>query len=154
MTNPAERLERSFAYHLARGSWLPSAVLKVEEKLPARPDAVANARHRLRDAVAHAVPEEELEILEVLVTELVANAIAHAGTDPDDTVVLHGAVAPARIRVEVCDDGAGFDPREIARPRRAPGGFGLLMVDRAASRWGVSADDGNCVWFELDRHPA
>jgi hypothetical protein len=68
--------------------------------------------------------------------------------------MLHLAVAPERLRAELCNDGVGFDPTAVGRPSDATGGFGLLMMDRAASRWGVAADDGNCVWFELDRRPA
>ena len=154
LTDHGKRLERSFAYHLARDTWLPAAVVKLKEDLPAVAGAAPIAREAIRDEIGERLGEEELEIVEVLVTELVTNAVAHAGLGAGDSVVLHLAVAPERIRVEVCDGGGGFDPTAVGRPHGAAGGFGLLMVDRAASRWGVAADDGNCVWFELDRHPA
>ena len=154
LTNHGERLERSFAYHLARDTWLPSAVVKLRHELPATAGAAPVARQAIRDEVGERLEEEELEIAEVLVTELVTNAVAHAGLAAGDSMVLHLAVAPERIRAEVCDGGVGFDPTEVNRPDGAPGGFGLLMLDRAASRWGVATDDGNCVWFELDRDPA
>ena len=154
MTSHAERLEQSFAYHLANGSWLPSAVVKAKRKFPNVLRAAPDARHAIRDAIEDCLAEEELETVEALVTELVANAVAHAGRQPSDTLVLHLAVAPERVRVEVCDGGPGFDPASLDRAPGTHGGFGLVMVDRAASRWGVAADDGNCVWFELDRHPA
>ncbi len=152
--NRAKRLERSFAYHLADDTWLPSAVLKLKQELPSTAGAAPAARQGVRDAAGERLSEEELEIVEVLVSELVTNAVAHAGLEEDDTVVLHLAIAPERLRVEVCDGGPGFSSAELGRPRQEPGGFGLLMVDRAASRWGVAGDDGNCVWFELDRDPA
>ena len=154
LTSHGERLERSFAYHLARDTWPPSAVVKLKEELPAAPSAAPLARDAIRGEVGARLREEELDIVEVLVSELVTNAVAHAGLDAGESVALHLAVAPERLRVELCDGGLGFDPAAVGRPEGAPGGFGLLMVDRAASRWGVATDDGNCVWFELDRHPA
>ena len=154
LTNHGERLERSFAYHLARDTWLPSAVVKLKEELPAAPGAAPLARDAIRAEVGARLGEEELEVVEVLVSELVTNAVAHAGLDAGDSLVLHLAVAPERLRVEVCDGGVGFEPTAVGGRDGAPGGYGLLMVDRAASRWGVATDDGNCVWFELDRHPA
>ena len=62
---------------------------------------------------------------------------------------------PKRVRVEVSDAGAGFDPGRLRpRPREA-GGHGLIVVESLASRWGTnrSAAEGAerfCVWFELD----
>ena len=60
------------------------------------------------------------------------------------------------------------DPRRGARRRRRVrpghaaaaqrddagyGGYGLFLVERMASRWGVERDDGTLVWFELDLAP-
>ena len=154
MPDQVERLERSFAYHLARDTWIPAPVVRLKRELASTADAAPSARQAIRDEVGERLEEEELEVVEVLVTELLTNAVAHAGLAAEDSVVLHLAVAPERIRVEVCDHGHGFTPEEVGRPRPDPGGFGLLMVDRAASRWGIAGDDGNCVWFELDREPA
>ena len=145
------RLESSFAYHLARETWLPSAVVQTRVELPATPEAPSLGRQAVHREVGDRVDEEEAELIEVLVSELVSNAIAHAGLAPGDGIVLHLAVAPERIRVEVCDGGRGFDRSELTKPRTAPGGYGLTMVDRGASRWGISSDDGSCVWFEHDR---
>ena len=47
------------------------------------------------------------------------------------------------------DGGAGFKPAG-SEPRGADGGFGLFLVERMASRWGVETRDGTRVWFELD----
>jgi hypothetical protein len=52
------------------------------------------------------------------------------------------------VRVEVADHGPGFDP-EI---RHETPGFGLRLVDKLASRWGVERSARGCrVWFEVDR---
>lgn len=145
------RLEPSFAYHLARGSWAPSAVAQAQVDLPRGIEAPHLARKAVqREAAAH-LTRPEREIVEVLVTELVTNAVTHPGVQAGETVSLHLAVAPERIRVEVCDGGQGFTTAQLTRPRDEPGGYGLVMVNRGASRWGASQDDGNCVWFELNR---
>jgi len=91
-------------------------------------------------------------MIDILMTELVTNAVVHAGRQAGENVLLRFALAPERIRVEVCDHGVGFTTEQLARPRTGPGGYGLMMVDRGASRWGASAEGGTCVWFELDRN--
>src|SRR5207245_2733634 len=53
-----------------------------------------------------------------------------------------------RVRVEVSDPGPGFQPR-TAGPE--PGGFGLMLVERLADRWGVDPGGRSRVWFEIDR---
>ena len=145
------RLETSFAYHLAKETWLPTVVARARVELPSSDEAPSLARQAVLSEIGGRLGEQEAELVEVLVSELVSNAIAHAGLAPDDAVILHLAVSPDRVRVEVCDGGRGFDPSELTKSRTTPGGYGLTMVDRGASRWGISADDGSCVWFECDR---
>jgi anti-sigma regulatory factor (Ser/Thr protein kinase) len=93
----------------------------------------------------------EQEMVDILMTELVTNAVVHPPRQAGTNVILRFAVSPECIRVEVHDDGDGFSLDDVGRPRSRPGGYGLVMVDRGASRWGASGQDGNCVWFELDR---
>jgi signal transduction histidine kinase len=61
---------------------------------------------------------------------------------------VHLAAAERIVRVEVCDDGPGFEP--VERPPGVNGGFGMVLLRSLADRWGVAIDDGTCVWFELD----
>jgi anti-sigma regulatory factor (Ser/Thr protein kinase) len=85
----------------------------------------------------------------LLLTELVTNAVRHGDAGPDRPLNVTLERRPRCVRVEVVDPGAGFVPR----PPRAPdgsGGWGLVLVERIAERWGVSpALPGTCVWFEL-----
>jgi two-component sensor histidine kinase len=84
----------------------------------------------------------------LLTSELVTNAIRHAGLDEDDRIVLAARLTPDFARVEVRDTGEGFDPDV----RHDASGFGLRMVDTLSSRWGVDCDaNGTRVWFEVDR---
>jgi Histidine kinase-like ATPase domain len=84
------------------------------------------------------------------VTELVANSVRHGGAGPDDPIRLELVVSDQAVRVEVSDLGPGFRP--TPQPIPAPdgmGGWGLIMVDRSAARWGTR-HGGRCVWFELE----
>lgn len=99
---------------------------------------------------AEGADEELLGIVDVLVSEVVANAVLHAGSEPRVRVEL----GPELLRVEVADD----DPTPPRRRRPdvgSPGGRGLLLLDELASRWGSEpTDGGKVVWFEVDRPPA
>jgi serine/threonine-protein kinase RsbW len=56
-----------------------------------------------------------------------------------------------RVRVEVTDPGSGFSKPRVGPPAPdALGGRGLLIVDRLATRWGVSSGSPTRVWFELE----
>ena len=137
MSLDASSPERSFAHHLPRTA-----------------DAPGMARRSVRHMAGGELDHPEREMVDILMTELVTNAVVHAGRDAGKNVILRFAVAPERIRVEVCDRGVGFSSDQLAEPRSEPGGYGLMMVDRGASRWGASAEGGTCVWFELDRNGA
>ena len=58
---------------------------------------------------------------------------------------------PTGLRAEVTDTGPGFAPRERDRDLDEPGGWGLVLVESIAKRWGVERDGGTRVWFELAR---
>jgi anti-sigma regulatory factor (Ser/Thr protein kinase) len=87
----------------------------------------------------------------LLLTELVTNAVRHSGLRPDESVRVELHQWARRVRVEVVDPGTHFT---AARPRARgdeSGGWGLLLVDRIAKRWGVGhRASGTCVWFEIE----
>ena len=89
---------------------------------------------------------EETAVL--LVSELVTNAVRHArGTD---AIALKLQTAGAWLRIEVQDG----DPR-WPQPRTPAGfdesGFGLVLVDTLARKWGVrETAAGKAVWADLD----
>jgi anti-sigma regulatory factor (Ser/Thr protein kinase) len=110
------------------------------------PDAVRTARHALRDRGLDADMDHTVSLL---TSELVGNAVRHAGAlDPTDRIVFHARLSEDHVRVEVADHGPGFDP-EV---RHESPGFGLRLVDKLATRWGVERTARGCrVWFEVDR---
>jgi two-component sensor histidine kinase len=87
----------------------------------------------------------------LLVTELVTNAVKHAGTGPDRMVRVKLECYSRHVRGEVIDDGPGFEPRQGRRIDPVEDGFGLTLVDQLADRWGVDVNEGTRVWFEIDR---
>jgi anti-sigma regulatory factor (Ser/Thr protein kinase) len=84
----------------------------------------------------------------------VTNAIRHGGaTDPDDRVRLRVLNGGPRVRVEVRDDGPGFDPspRPARRPPPGEGGIGLELVAGLADAWGADREGSHTVvWFEVE----
>ena len=108
----------------------------------------ARARHELEGWLPATLPESQRGVLRLLVSELVTNSVRHVAGSAEP-VVLAVRIGAAAIRVEVLDGGDGFTPGEL-EPRGADGGFGLFLVERMASRWGVDRQGGTRVWFELD----
>jgi anti-sigma regulatory factor (Ser/Thr protein kinase) len=87
---------------------------------------------------------------QLLVSELVSNALMHAATEVTLTLDLD----QERLRIEVEDGGADLPPLGAVVPEAASG-RGLLIVDRVASRWGtMPAPDGKVVWAELGPSPS
>jgi anti-sigma regulatory factor (Ser/Thr protein kinase) len=114
----------------------------------------ALARHELERWLPSRLTEGERGALRLLVSELVTNSVRHAAATATP-VELAIRIDPDTIRIEVHDGGAGFDPG-TPKPRGADGGYvgyGLFLVERMASRWGVETGDGTLVWFELDVVP-
>jgi anti-sigma regulatory factor (Ser/Thr protein kinase) len=115
-------------------------------------DAPARARtaiHGLNGSL-----EDLRQPVRLLVTELVTNAVKHGGAGPDRTVQVRLESRSERVRVEVSDEGPGFEPRAGRRIDPLEDGFGLALVDQLADRWGVHVDQGARVWFEIDRRAA
>lgn len=113
-------------------------------ELPPDPTAARRARRALHEA---RIPEDLQHTVDLLSTELIANAIRHADLQESQRITFAARFVGDHIRVEVHDPGNGFDPETSMRGR----GFGLRMVDKLSSRWGVERERGNRVWFELDR---
>jgi anti-sigma regulatory factor (Ser/Thr protein kinase) len=128
-----------------------AALLTLE--LPDRPQAAGAARKALTalNGSLHLVSEARLRDVQLLVSELVANAHVHgrSGGDPLRMAVL---ATDDVLRVEIHDSGPAFDPAALADlPITAGRGKGLKIVHALSDRWGVEPRDGTTVWFEVDR---
>jgi anti-sigma regulatory factor (Ser/Thr protein kinase) len=83
----------------------------VRARLPGRPSSVGVARRLLR-STDPTLGDADVDTAELLVSELVTNAVVHAGT-PVDIVV--SVVADATLQVEVSDGSGGCRPTAPAR---------------------------------------
>ena len=104
------------------------------------------ARTYVRDAVRErGLSRQQLGDLDLLVSEIVTNAVRHAGTDIEVAVQCRSDA----VAVEVRDFGPGV-PEPRAPSSAAVGGWDYSLLRSISARWGViDADPGKIVWFEL-----
>ncbi len=111
------------------------------------PDHQAPALARAAvDGLRGAVAEPLLDDVRLVVSELVTNAVLHGPRREPVTLSLR-VLGPDRVAGEVADQGDGAV--EIAESADHGGGWGLRLLDRLASRWGVH-EGSTHVWFEID----
>ena len=116
-------------------------------------EACAEARQVVLGADG-AVPELARSDIVLLVSELVTNAVRHGNVGPDRSLRVTFERWPRRVRVAVSHSGTAFEHEPVPPAPDAIGGWGLLLVDRIADRWGIAnARGGTCVWFELRSEP-
>lgn len=124
----------------------------VEIELPARPQASRLARIALDGWLNRTVGPPRADDVRLAAVEIVSNAIRHARLSSGDTVRLTTAVDDDAIHVEVEQPTPARDVRIVPeRERGVTGGFGLVLVDRVADRWGADPGPPGRVWFEIDR---
>ncbi|MEW2632380.1 SpoIIE family protein phosphatase [Streptomyces sp. NPDC048389] len=112
--------------------------LEPEDAAPGR------ARRLARRALARWGLEELSDSVELLVSEVVTNAVRYA----ERPVTLR------LLRTDVLRCEVGDDSPQLPRQRRArdtdEGGRGLFLVNRLARRWGATRlSTGKVVWFEI-----
>jgi anti-sigma regulatory factor (Ser/Thr protein kinase) len=96
------------------------------------------------------VSADERWRVEVLLSELLTNAVLHGPSETDELVRLRIEAEEGRLHVEVEDGGAGVPEgvAELPAPWRTHG-RGLALVRGLADRWGIDRDPSR-VWFELE----
>jgi anti-sigma regulatory factor (Ser/Thr protein kinase) len=114
------------------------------------PRAPERARTWLQSAAAW-LPEEIERNLLLLTCELVNNSVLHGQAGEEDVIEIRLRSTPTGVRAEVSDPGPGFAPAGRTRDLDEPGGWGLVLVERIAKRWGVERGERTRVWFELAR---
>ncbi|MFD7710011.1 SpoIIE family protein phosphatase [Streptomyces sp. NPDC059786] len=114
--------------------------LEPEDSAPGR------ARKLARRALSRWGLEELSDSVELLVSEVVTNAVRYASRP----------VTLRLLRTDVLRCEVGDDVPQLPRLRQAratdEGGRGLYLVNRLARRWGATRlSTGKVVWFELNR---
>lgn len=88
--------------------------------------------------------------------EALVNAIKHGNRmDPDKSVRIFCHVDREKIRLEIEDQGPGFDPGDVPDPTceenlEKPCGRGIMLM-RAFMNFVEYSDTGNCVTLEKHR---
>jgi anti-sigma regulatory factor (Ser/Thr protein kinase) len=124
------------------GSVSKSAELLVDPGL----DGVRAAR-RLTSATLQGIPDELASDAELVVSELVTNAVLHG--EPPIEFRLSGR--RDRVRIEVADAGQSM-PLKGRGSSEGMTGRGLAVVESLTSAWGIEpAAGGKLVWAELGK---
>ncbi|MBW3589658.1 MAG: ATP-binding protein [Actinobacteria bacterium] len=134
----------------ACGKWEQEGrTIRASLHLEPDPQSASRARRFVRTALEDSEPTETLDVLTLLTSEVVTNAILYGG--PEIALVVERR--ETGIRVEVADAG----PRlPLKRPLdvETTGGRGLRLLDSLAGGWGVTElASGKVVWFEIETHP-
>ena len=118
--------------------------------LPGQRQSVAVGRHWVvAEAVERGVTGMANQVVELLSSELLTNAVLHGTTGTAIGVqIRHTEVA---VRVSVSDGGTA-EPVVLHNEPEAPSGRGTAIVEAMSTRWGVQVhgSGGKTVWFELD----
>ncbi|MER6925487.1 ATP-binding protein, partial [Streptomyces spiralis] len=111
--------------------------------LPADPAAVATARSLTARQLRTWAMDDELFSTELIVSELVTNAIRYAAPP-----VRLRLICDRTLSVEVSDSSSAAPYLRHARTTDE-GGRGLLLVSQFAQRWGSRFEEhGKTIWAE------
>ncbi len=120
----------------------------VDLTLPRDTTAPRLARGALTTLLDAAGASELVGDAQIVVTELVTNAIRHAR----GLVQLHATVGETVVRIEVADESPDQLPVHTPTQEASEGGRGVAMVEALAAHWGITTrDSGKTVWVELSR---
>jgi len=113
--------------------------------LEAKPQSARVARNFVEAMLREWDREHLSDLVTLLTSELVTNAVLHAGSALD----LEVDCLRDGVRVCVHDRGEGVPVRRHVSIE-ATSGRGLALVDTLARRWGVDPHPpGKAVWFEV-----
>ena len=114
-------------------------------RLPPDVRSVGQARAAVAEMLHGAWAADLLDRAQLAVSELVTNAVVHAGTELELRILTENNA----VRVELAD-GSVHLPTPRAWSTTAGTGRGLHILDELVDRWDVEpAPDGKTVWFEI-----
>lgn len=120
--------------------------------LPHGPASAAVARHRLVEGLARlGVRSEVIADAELVITEMVGNAVRHARPLPNGQLRAGWEIEDDRVVLRVTDGGGATRPvAERQHDSEAERGRGLAIVAALAQDWGSQRDDrGLQIWAAL-----
>jgi anti-sigma regulatory factor (Ser/Thr protein kinase) len=119
-------------------------------ELTLEPREVGRARRLVRRQLAAWGLEEAAESAELLVSEIVTNAVRHGQTHTDSRRGALRLVRGDGLLCEVTDDDGHALPALTSAGPDDEAGRGLAVVSSVAREWGANrTGEGKTVWFEL-----
>ena len=126
------------------------AVAEARSRLAAEVQSAGSARRFVETTLEEWDCADSLEIVKLLVSELVTNAVLHAGSDAEVVVQL----TPSMLHIEVMDDSPVMPILREAGSSETSG-RGLALVANYAAAWGTRRlAHGKSVWFDVPRSMA
>lgn len=120
--------------------------------LPVSDHAGQLARAALDDAIPPPALNGRSDDPRLAVTELVSNAVRHAGLEANEGLIhLRIEADDGHVRVEIEQPTSAAGVHVVDRPgtgQRA-GGFGLRLIEASADDWGFDPGPPGRVWFEF-----
>ncbi|NUK86724.1 ATP-binding protein [Streptomyces lunaelactis] len=117
---------------------------------PARAEQVSAARRLTQETLA-SYPKFDADLVELLVSEVVTNSVIHSRSPAVEVEIA--LTKAGDLRVTVTDRPRTARIPHVRSPEPTePGGRGLFIVSRCATRWRVEPDDPQgrvAVWFEV-----
>jgi len=116
--------------------------------LPLEPGSARRAREQL-EPFRKSLGERSFFDLRLLVSELVVEALNIDSGAEGARIELRAELRDDRVHVEVADGGAAFR-LPSRRPEPGEAGWGLHLVQRLSSRWGIRREPQRAsVWLEM-----
>ena len=132
--------------------------LPAERPLDARTILVLPAADRVtgiaRRVMSHQLTEhgarrDLIEDAELVLSELVTNALQHGSSSPDEDLEVSWALTAGRLRLSVLDGGTAGDLFAGVASDESLSGRGLAIVDCLCEQWSVDHEGGTRVTAEL-----
>ncbi|MFL5913119.1 MAG: ATP-binding protein [Gaiellaceae bacterium] len=120
----------------------------VSTRIDADAIAPATARRAL-DRLEPRIGEDALDRLQLLISELVSNAVRHGDLPDGDSIALDVYLNGTALYAEVHDRGVGFSPSPPNLDPLRASGWGLWLLDQLTMRWGIDGSAGTTAWFEM-----
>ena len=136
---------------------VPRWIWQCDRVIPSKNGAGRKVRREvLRELQRHHWSKHDVFSIHLALEEALVNAIEHGNEfDPEKQVRVCCQLADDLLRIEVTDEGPGFDPAKVPDPTdeqhlENPGGRGVLLMRRFMDRVEYSAK-GNAVVLEKRR---
>ena len=135
----------------------PLWIWRSEHTIPSQPGAGCDAIYEVLEELGKSDwGESDIFSVQLAMEEAVVNAVKHGNRlDHRKMVRISSRLAKDLVRIEVSDEGPGFDPNRLPDPtekchRDSPGGRGVMLIRSFMSRVAYNAA-GNQIVMEKRR---